>query len=240
MLIGISGKMSAGKDTTADVLVNRFGFIRRSMAAALREECFLALNELQAPAGVPEDLVRIIEQEGWHPGAVHAKPTPPSIRRLLQAWGTEFRRAQDTEYWIKRMRDWLLRNTGNSIVIPDIRFPNEADLVREFGGFVWIVRRVNADATRDPAAHSHISERFCDEYRNWDAELSNDGCIADLHETVAKLMPCFRELERLNGEFTTTGSPMEQFGRTLGSVDWHREIREITKEKEWQTQTTTT
>jgi hypothetical protein len=209
MVIGIAGKMMAGKDSTADVLCSKFGFIRRSMAAALREECFLALNERKTPPGVADDIIHIIEQEDWHPSAIHQKPTPPSIRRLLQFWGTELRREQDPDYWIKRMLDYLNRHTGESVVIPDIRFANEAALVREFGGVVWIVRRAQADATRDSAAHAHISERFCDEYASWDAQIANNGTLADLERTVCALMKCHQELDRLDGEFKTPGSPME-------------------------------
>lgn len=234
MIVGIAGKMGAGKDSIANVLVSKFGFIRRSMADALRDEVSLALAWRTAPPGAPEDIVEIIEHSHLPSSAVSAKPTVPSVRRLLQWHGTEHRRAQDPEYWTKRMRSWLWSwfsaNNGH-VVIPDIRFPNEAALVREFGGVLWIVRRAGADATRDPAAHSHISERFCDEYTNWDAGISNDGTLEDLELTVCGLMKCHQEIDRLREEFARPGSAGENLGRTLGSIDWHREIREIAHPK---------
>ncbi len=67
----------------------------------------------------------------------------------------------------------------------------DAALVREFGGVVWIVRRAAADATRDSAAHSHISERFCDEYEQFDKSINNDGNLEDLGSKVAEIMKIY-------------------------------------------------
>lgn len=66
------------------------------------------------------------------------KPTSPSIRFILQQYGTEFRRAADKDYWMKkgmfRANDYI-RN-GKDVVFDDVRFPNEARAIRAAGGLI--------------------------------------------------------------------------------------------------------
>lgn len=214
-VIGIAGKMGAGKDTIADVLVAHHGFRRLSMADALRAECAGALDTGIAPVGCPNDIRLVIESDGWHPDAVYAKPTGASMRRLLQWWGTEYRRTQDRHYWVKRTAAIIRDSRIESVVIPDIRFDNEASMVRLFGGQVWIVRRsqdFHATCT------DHVSEQFADSAYRWDAELQNDGTVADLGGKVRDIMRCNKELRRLNSELE---------GVQAGIIDWQRELREV-------------
>lgn len=226
-IIGIAGKMGSGKDTIADVLVARYGFRRISMADAIRAECASAIERGRAPDGCPDDIRQIVERDGWGPGMVYAKPTVVSMRRLLQYWGTEHRRAQDPDYWVKRTRE-ALGSIAGPVVIPDIRFANEAALVRELGGQVWIVRRSQADATRDPAAHSHISEQFCDQYTRWDAAIQNDGTLDDLSVKVRDIMRCHQELKRCADLLASDKlTKSEREGCAGGQIDWQRELREV-------------
>lgn len=83
---------------------------------------------------------------------------------LLQWWGTDFRRKYFGEdYWINVVKNKInilrryidIKNNGSmivlrttyislesiNIVIPDCRFKNEAQMVKDFGGEVWNVRR---------------------------------------------------------------------------------------------------
>lgn len=230
MVIGIAGKMGAGKDAIAAILIRKFGFVRRSMADPLRWEVSQALGLRMAPDCAPEEITRIIECGRWTPEAVHQKPTPHQIRRVLQWWGTEYRRDQDANYWTDRMRESLSMHSGH-VVIPDIRFANEAAMVRALGGQVWIVRRSQADAERDPAAHSHISELFCDAYADWDLQLTNDGTIEDLEDKVTALMRCQAELDRCAALLASnTLTISERAGCAGGQIDWQREMHAIARE----------
>jgi deoxynucleotide monophosphate kinase-like protein len=224
--IGIAGKMAAGKDSTADILIRHFGYTRHSMADPLRAECEVAIMSCRAPETAPTDIRHTIERKEFPGYAVWLKPTDPSIRRLLQWWGTEYRRTESPNYWVNRMRERLAEFNGTPVVIPDIRFANEVDMVRSAGGEIWIVNRPKADAERDPADHSHISERFCDEYQYWDLRVRNDGTLADLGEKVKGIMQCVREKRRCQAYLAAQGEagrPGERLGASLGEVDWTRE-----------------
>lgn len=224
-VIGIAGKMSAGKDSIADILIGRFHFARRAMADPIRAECAEYLRRGTGPDGAPGDIAEIIESRRWSPSSVDMKPTPPEIRRLLQWHGTDHRRFDDPRYWADRMREMLTVCAGRSVVIPDIRFADEAALVREFGGELWLVSRKRADAVRDPLLHSHLSERFCDDFSDWNLRIANNGTLADLEKTVMGVMKCVTERRRCARESQT--HPTEKFGAALGEIDWLREERAI-------------
>lgn len=225
-LIGIAGKMESGKDAIANVLAEYCGFTKIAMADALREECAELLMARKAPNGSPIDIRAIIERYEYHPSSVWLKPTPYDMRRLLQWGGTEWRRSQNPDYWVNKMRERLSDAIG-CFVVPDIRFENEAALIREFGGAVWLAERPNIDRSAS-SAHSHVSERFCDEYRDWDRVILNIGTLEELKERVIGIMQCEAELERINHELANENlSPSERFLVTLGDVDWRAELRTV-------------
>lgn len=228
MILGIAGKMGSGKDSIADILIRRFGFSRRSMADALRIEASWMLDTMVAPVDCPDNVRTIIEFGYWEPDAVYIKPTPPDIRILLQ-WVGQRRREQDEDYWIKQIRVAIRRDLSastDSIVIPDIRFENEASLMREFSGEVWHVSRLCPSNV--PHA-GHISERFADEYRKWDARIENNGTLDDLERTVADIMKCHAELARCSELLSKPEllSKSNYEGLAGGSIDWARELHEI-------------
>lgn len=74
---------------------------------------------------------------------------------ILQFWGTNFRRAQEDEYWVKRVLEKVnevgYNYTGQEpliILIPDTRFKNELKAVKEYGGIYVRVTRLNEDGSR--------------------------------------------------------------------------------------------
>jgi len=138
MLIGIAGAKRAGKDTLARELAIMTGLQRDSFAAPLRE--FVArllgwtMGELEARKEYPVD---------WLDGV-----TP---RHMMQTIGTEWGR--DTihgELWVRSL---MQRTAARGAIISDVRFPNEAQAIRERGGIVLKVTRPGT-GTGD----AHISE----------------------------------------------------------------------------------
>lgn len=139
-LIGLSGMAGAGKDFSFDTLVNHFPnkLIKRiALADGVRQEI-----EDIVGAGAGDELP-----------AVWSKPYPPEIRWLLQQWGTELRRSQDPDYWVKyafkTIEDWgdTVRSVNGQYktellkhpdvwVFTDVRFDNEAQGVRDRGGII--------------------------------------------------------------------------------------------------------
>lgn len=159
-LIGLSGRKGAGKDTVFRFLQEHHPELRIARVAfadALKEEVANVL-------GVP---VWAIEAD------------KPRFRLVLQWWGTEWRRKQCPTYWIDRAREKIedLRSLVDVVVVTDVRFRNEADLITELGGCV--VRVANSRAEKDPDAHS--SEVDMDDYPA-SAVIPNHGDLLDLYE----------------------------------------------------------
>jgi len=170
MLIGITGPAFAGKDTIATILCWSHGYFCESFADPLRTglEAMFGLQESHFDR---EHKEQVIEWIGKSP------------RELLQTLGTQFGRdLVNRQIWCRHMHRRLQEYPlwCKSIVIPDVRFVDEARLIHSHGGVIWRVIRPGAETT----AHSdHTSEQ---EQRRIvaDVELLNDGTIAALQRSV--------------------------------------------------------
>lgn len=94
---------------------------------------------------------------------------PMTNREFLQYFGTEVGRNIDKDLWVKAlMREYekssimylpsVIRDKGLWIV-PDVRFPNEAEAIRKAGGVLWKIEREGS------GAGNHISEKLIDNIR---------------------------------------------------------------------------
>lgn len=163
-LIGLTGLPRSGKDTAAEYLVRVEGYTRRAFATPLKEAAALLLNR------------EVYEMEGQH-GFDREAELPEwgfSTRWFLQRFGTECMRNQiDQDFWIKRMRSSL--RDGGSFVITDVRFQNEADMIRELGGHILEISR-----PKSAIGSSHVSDAGVNaEWHVW-----NNDTIDELHRAV--------------------------------------------------------
>jgi len=129
MLIGISGQKFHGKDTLADLLVLHYHFHKISFADPIKLICktLFNFNHDQLYGNLKETIDPI-----WN-------ITP---RSAFQFIGTDLFRNHMNElipginqdFWIH----CLLRNLNPELhyVIPDVRFPNEAQAIKDKGGFI--------------------------------------------------------------------------------------------------------
>lgn len=62
----------------------------------------------------------------------------PEVRRVLQYWGTEIRRKDDENYWVKIALTKIisLLNAGEVVFVTDARFTNEVEALRGAGGVI--------------------------------------------------------------------------------------------------------
>lgn len=168
-IIGITGAAGSGKSTLAYWLTQR-ARIRGDHAAVMAyadplrdvvEAVFGERYETQeAKAAVDpywDPLLRADHVMGPFP---ELGDHPVTGRRILQFVGTElFRNHVHPDIWVMVMRRRLedaAKRGMRLVAIPDVRFDNEAQLVRDLGGSV--IRLVRDDAP--PAcAGDHASER---------------------------------------------------------------------------------
>lgn len=120
MIVTVSGKAGAGKDTIADYLITKHSFKKISLADPIKRlvKDVFALTEFQVYDRVERE--KPLEQWGGR-----------SVRQLLQHIGTElFRDNIDPDIWVKSLW-YTIKDSSYNYVIPDVRFPNELNFFKE-------------------------------------------------------------------------------------------------------------
>lgn len=166
-IIGLVGRMGSGKDTVAALLAMR-GYRRFAFADAIRDE---VREAIKMRGYVDHPFSPLAIQALFHAelDEVDQKPTTPRMRALLQQWG-DYRRAQNPNYWTDLTAKDI--HGVDLVAISDVRFPDEADLIRRLGGVVWLIRRPS-----DEPINAHVSERG---QFDVDLEIKNSGTVVDL------------------------------------------------------------
>lgn len=149
-VLGISGKKQSGKDTIA-------GFLKEIADRPVHRLAFGDEVKLEVAEACGATVEFIEEHKAL-------------FRKILQWWGTDFRRKMfgDT-YWIDKTRAKINGlPDGVVVVLPDVRFPNEANLIAEMQGNLWRVERPGL-----PSTDTHASETALDGWTGWDATIVN-------------------------------------------------------------------
>lgn len=164
-VITVSGKAEAGKDTSAKLLKEK-------------------LEELGYSAVIYHyaDLLKFICEKffGWD-GQKNEEG-----RSLLQYVGTEVVRAKYPDYWVDFVKGLLklFPNEWDFVIIPDTRFPNEIDLIKqEFDCVAVRVTRPNYENHLTQEQRQHASEVALDAYM-FDYEITNLGNMLSLQEEI--------------------------------------------------------
>lgn len=183
VIVALSGYARAGKDAAAQALVSELGFERHGFADALRDSLY-ALNpiipvEVDNLVGwrgtIDMRLAHLVDQLGWEEAKCQSE-----VRELLQRLGTDAgRQVLGEDIWVDTL---FRRHDVERLVVPDCRFPNEADGVTCRGGFVLRIERPGW-----APINGHASETALDGYP-FDAVIVNDGTLADLHRNVVKVI----------------------------------------------------
>lgn len=168
-IVGICGPARAGKDTLARVLIG-MGYVKDSFAAPIRnyvaQLCGLTLDQLELVKDFPSDAL--------------AGKTP---RYAMQTLGTEWGRkliAQDL--WINYL---MRRATGQRLVVPDIRFENEAQAIIKQGGIILKVVRPGVEIVESThASEAGIPDSLVDH------TFVNDKGVKELGHAVVDLLYC--------------------------------------------------
>ena len=170
MILGFAGKIGVGKSTTAEWFVKNKNFVILSYGTPIKK----ALVEF---TGLPminftDPVLKETEIEGL-PGI-----TP---RIMMQKLGTEYARDMIfSDFFLWRMRQEIEKYCHRNIIIDDVRFENEAELIRGLNGEIFHLEREFETITEQTA---HISENLINQ-RQEDVVID---CL-DSPETTAEFI----------------------------------------------------
>jgi len=184
MIIGLSGKKRVGKDTIADHLVKRHGFIKYSFADPIKDiaKVLFSFSDEQLYGNDKEKL-----DERWN----------IIPRDFYQKFGTDYMQYifpehfPETEevipkkcFWIKRFIVWFEEqkkiNEDVKVVITDVRFIHEYDFLMDNDAMIIRVSK-NVQNT-----DTHISENELDDYdcNKFDYVISNNSNKELLYKSI--------------------------------------------------------
>lgn len=171
-LLGLTGLAGVGKDTIGDRLFANHDFVQTSFAEPLRGAAMevFGLN-----------YQHFADRELKHQVVPYWGLTP---RQMLQRLGTEaIRNTFGADFWVRRWLQTYEEVAGQeSVVVTDVRFLEEAQMVRERGGVIVHVIREVPDLEGDHASARGIAMLAGDYI------LENDSDMKGLYEKVDEMM----------------------------------------------------
>ena len=213
-LILISGYLQSGKNTFAKFLQTEFEKNNKTVtqdyfAKGVKDGCkedFELLsnvlnniaNEIKMKIGLFADLRMemfnnsiindveksinkiIIKPENWYENKTEI------TRTLLQIYGTQiFRNKIDNNWWVKQLKNKIIKSKQDFFICTDCRFPNEIEEM--FSNlYQTIIIRIerNINTNRQEIITVHESETALDNWENWNYEIENIGTLKDLEESA--------------------------------------------------------
>lgn len=212
IILGLAGQAGVGKDTVANYLRDNYGFIVFAFSDALYSEVQHAfgletqdLLRNRDTKELPSDLLTLQQCSDdafilvarkmlveLNPDSFNnLDAIPMSPRQVLQWWGTEYRRAQDGDYWVKQSHEFV-RAMQSAARYPEqrpqyfvnttTRFKNERDWVHATGGNVWHIHRDGV-----AAVNAHVSETPLEVLED-ERELWNNDSLERLYAGIDLLL----------------------------------------------------
>ena len=190
MIIGLSGRKQAGKDTVASYLfrqaeqnlnlyVERYGFADSLKDTCMQffglsyDQCYGTDMEKNEPSSVP----------WWrYPGETPSHVDrfgPMTVREVLQYFGALVR-AMNPDAFVQATLHNIEDDDPELALITDVRFPNEVQAIHAAGGKVIRL-------TRSPLQDSHVSEHALDDWTEWDLVIDNQDLTVEATNSLARL-----------------------------------------------------
>lgn len=186
-LIGIIGKAGSGKDTTGEHIKKNYNGVGYAFADPIKEICrIMFLFDDEQLYGSKKEVL----DERWG-------ITP---REVFQKFGTNMMqfavygfmpglidKVPVRQFWIHHFRLWYNdfiskpENDNKIVVVTDVRFHHEAELIRELNGTLIKIER--PDLRTDSVVYQHSSETSIGDIEA-DVTIVNDKTIEELYQHV--------------------------------------------------------
>jgi hypothetical protein len=177
VIIGLSGYAQSGKDSVAQILVDNHGYRRIAFADKIKEFLYEVNPTLLFNAGWGDKSIKlqtVVDTYGWD----QAKQSD-NIRSLLQTTGVAARSTLGENIWVNAALSGASQN--ENIVITDVRFENEAQMITYASpndSQIWRIKRPGVEPV-----NAHVSETQMDGYKV-DQILINNGTLEDLEALI--------------------------------------------------------
>lgn len=194
LVIGLLGKKQSGKDSFADMILGLYNTngnpdktaVKYSLATPIKEVCryLFYLTDSQLQDGHIKELPDI----RWG---------GRSPRQLMQWLGTDvFRNQFDDEFWIRHAHHTILHGWASQhpiVIIPDVRFHNEAAFVRTFTKHLLLRIDRPSSAHIEAIPDTHSSEIEMDTVpSSWiQTTVVNDGSLDQYQEKIRHVYHTF-------------------------------------------------
>lgn len=186
-LIGITGKAGAGKDTLADYLVRHFGAQKYSFALPLKQSLNTMFGWHMDQWNDREWKERVIPWLGKSP------------RQMAQTIGTEWgRELVHPQLWVLLAERKYIQHIDDysqdfgampPFVIPDVRFTNEAEMIRSQNGVVIQLHRPGAATIAAHKSEDGVPDELVD------ITYINEKSIAEMCVDVVTILRAHRSQE---------------------------------------------
>jgi len=191
MLIGISGYAGSGKDLAANIIryltdgcddYMSFDDYMHQLFMPKFEVVRFADNLKKCASIILGCSLSELEDRRYKESNLGQEWSNNSPRTLLQKLGADFGRNMiHPDIWVNSTiatyipeKDWI---------VPDVRFENEADAIKNKGGVLIRLNRItNADST------VHESESALDNYFKFDYIIDNNGSIDELIKVIKDIL----------------------------------------------------
>lgn len=183
MIIGILGNKNTGKDTVADYIVEKYNFVKKSLADPVKKTCqeIFLLTDSQ----LYDEKLKETSDPRWF----NTKP-----RQMFQFIGTDLFRDQmeklmpdiGKEIFLYHFQLWFQKekekNCNLCVVIPDIRFQNEVNFIKNLNGIIVKIER------KTGINDTHISETEMLSITNYDYFIENNNTKDSLYIKIDNII----------------------------------------------------
>ena len=185
-IIGLCGNKRAGKDSFADHLISKYKTIQKySFAGPLKKACqiMFCLSSEQIDGTLKET---VDKRWGLSP------------RQIFQTFGTDLIRNEypklvpgskvekiGSSFWVYRFQiwyeNWIKENPKKVLIITDIRFPDEFEVLKNMGGTIIKITRPSYSIN-----DNHISEKNISKI-DGDYHIINEGTLNEYQNKIEQL-----------------------------------------------------